>query len=79
MRIIVKGGDTNINLIIPTSFLCSRIGVRFIAKHCTEKEDEQSCEKIKAMAKELNKFRKKHKGWVLIDAESDGERVLIKL
>lgn len=79
MRIVVKGSDANINLVIPTSLLCSGIAVRLIAGHCTEKKDKQFYEQVKAMAKELNRFRKKHKGWMLVEVESEGEKVLIKL
>ncbi len=79
MRIVVKGSDANINLVIPTSLLCSGIAVRLIVGHCMEKKDKQSYEQVKAMAKELNRFRKKHRGWVLVEVESEGEKVLIKL
>lgn len=79
MRIIVKGDDAHINLIFPTSFFCSRFGARIISKYCIKDEGKLSYEQIRSMVDVLNRFRKKHRGWVLVDVESDGEKVLIKL
>lgn len=79
MRIYVKGDDTHINLIFPTSFLCSKFCTRIISKYCIKDEGKLSYEQLRSMVDVLKRFRKKHKGWVLVDVESDGEKVLIKL
>ncbi len=79
MRIIVKGDDAHINLIIPTPFLCSKLGAKIFSKYCIKDEGKLSYEQIRSMVDVLKRFRKKHKGWVLVDVESEGERVLIKL
>lgn len=79
MRIIVKGDDKNINLIFPTALICSRFGARLISKHCNIDQWGLTASQLKSMADKLNRFRKKHKDWVLVKAESDGYKVLIKL
>lgn len=79
MRIIVKGDDKKINLIFPTALICSRFGARLISKHCNIDKWGLTSTQLKAMAYGLNRFRKKHKGWVLVEAESGGDKVVIKL
>lgn len=79
MRIIVKNDDKNYNLIFPTALICSRFGIRLISKHCKTDKWGLTSAQLKAMANTLNRFRKKHRGWVLLEAESDGDKVVIKL
>lgn len=79
MRIVVRDSNTNINLLFPTRIICSKIGVRLMSKHLAEKSGKMSYEQIGAMAKELCRFGKKHRGWVLAEVESKDGRVLIKL
>ncbi|MDE7281677.1 MAG: hypothetical protein K2N36_08060 [Ruminiclostridium sp.] len=79
MRIIVKGDDTNIDLIFPTPMICSGFGLKLISKHCDLDQCGLTSAQLRSMAKKLKSFRKKHKGWVLLEAESDEYKVIIKL
>lgn len=79
MRIIVKGEDTNIDLILPTLMISSRLGIKLISKYCGLDQNGLTPAQLSTIAKKLKNFRKKHKGWVLIEAESDGYKVVIKL
>lgn len=80
MRIKVKSSDAHFSLIIPTSFICSKLGVKLISRYCIKDKGKLSDIQIREMAAALKKFRKKHRDWVLVDVRSnDGERVLIKL
>lgn len=81
MRIVVKGDDTNIDLVLPlpTALMCSRFSIKLISKYCDLDQCGLTSSQLRSMAKKLNSFRKKHKGWVLLEAESDEYKVIIKL
>ncbi len=79
MRIVVKGDDTNIDLVFPTGLFCGRLSTRLISKYCNLDQCGLTNSQLRSMAKALKSFRKKHKGWVLVEAESDEYKVIIKL
>lgn len=79
MRIVVKGDDANIDLVLPTPFLYSRLGIKLISKYCGIDQSGLTPAQMSSIAKNLKSFRKKHKGWVLIEVDSDDYKVVIKL
>lgn len=82
MRITVKEEGKTKSLAIPTRLLFSSLGVKTLIKHIPENTvGNLTPQAAKKLAKELNRFRRKHKHWVLVDVEDGqtGEQVVITL
>ncbi|MCM1299610.1 MAG: hypothetical protein NC203_00860 [Firmicutes bacterium] len=82
MRITVKTAEKSTELVIPTRLLLNRFAVKRLIKHVPENTAENLTPEAAAkLAAELNRFRRRHKHWVLVDVEDGGtgERIVIKL
>lgn len=84
MKIIVKDSDTNLNLKIPSGMILNTITATILPKALNKKsggEFKLTGKQLRPLVREINRFRKKHKDWVLVEVEEDstGERVIIKL
>lgn len=81
MKIVVNSKDgTNIILPFPTGLMLNSamagIGMKYLKQHGINISKKQSS----AFIKELNRFRRKHRDWVLVEVQSaDGDYVKIKL
>lgn len=84
MKIRVKSGDANINLVFPTNLIFGRLTVKLIhafgrkyAGEALEKIPPEAMEKLFA---ELRRIKKKHGSWELVEVESaDGSIVRVTL
>lgn len=87
MRIIVKDSDTNLNIRIPSRLLLNGITAKFAPKTINKKIEDKggnfhvTSDQLKILIREINKYRHKHKDWVLVEVDepSTGDRVIIKL
>lgn len=81
MKIVVNSKDgTNIILPFPTGLMLNSamagIGIKYLKQYGINISKKQSS----AFIKELNRFRRKHRDWVLVEVQSaDGDYVKIKL
>lgn len=84
MRILVKGGGHNINLVLPTSLIFSK-GTVWLANHFGRKYagdamKDISPEAMGAFFAEFRRIKRKYGSWDLVEVESSsGEQVLIRL
>lgn len=84
MKIIIKDSDTNLNLTFPSRIVLNRITASLAPKMINKKAGEKippvTSGQLRALVREINKFRKKHKDWVLVEVNeaSTGEQVIIK-
>lgn len=84
MRILVRGGDDHINLILPTRMLFSR-AVMGLLKFSLKFQKEDILqgippEALDAIFAEIRRIKKKHGSWELVNVESsNGETVKIIL
>lgn len=84
MKIIIKDSDTNLNLTFPSRIVLNKITASLAPKIINKKAGEEippvTSGQLRALIREINKFRKKHKDWVLIEVNeaSTGEQVIIK-
>ena len=88
MKIIIKDADTNLNLRLPSRLILNSITAalapRIINKKIKESADDfkrpVTSSQLRALIREINRYRRKHRDWVLIEVEeeSKGERVVIK-
>ncbi len=81
MRIKVRGEKAKLNLWFPTSLITSQFVLRTIAKKvCEDNHITIEEEQLKTILKVLSVYLKKHKGFVLVDAQAaNGESVKISL
>lgn len=81
MKIIVKDGkDTNINLVLPTGLLVNHFSAMFAPKVLEQNGVMITKAQAIQLVKAINKFRRHHKDWKLIEVQSsDGTYVEIKL
>lgn len=82
MRITVTGDGKNTNIVIPARLLLNKFAAKFMINRIPEDTVENlTPAAAKKLVKELNRFRRSHKDWVLVDVEDGktGERVIIKL
>lgn len=84
MRIRVKSGDTNLNLVLPTRLLVGKTVVKLAntigRRYATDALKDISPEALEILCAELRRIKKKYGTWELVDVESaDGETVQIIL
>ena len=81
MKIVVKSNEgPNIRLPIPSGLVLNRFLAGFAPKYLKEYGLDITKEQAITFIKELNRYRRKHPEWVLVEVQSsDGEYVLIKL
>lgn len=84
MKIIIKDSDTNLNLTFPSRIVLNRITASLAPKMINKKAGKEipsvTSGQLRALVREINKFRKKHKDWVLVEVNetSAGQQVIIK-
>lgn len=81
MKIVVKSNEgTNIRLPIPSGLVLNRFAAGFAPKYLKEYGIDITKEQAINFVKELNRYRRRHPEWVLVEVQSsDGEYVKIKL
>ena len=81
MKIVVKSNEgPNIRLPIPSGLVLNRFAAGFAPKYLKEYGIDITRQQAVAFTKELNRYRRKHPEWVLVEAEcSGGEYVKVKL
>lgn len=84
MKIKVKDADTNIKIIFPTCLLLNRLTAFAAPKIFNKKLKQHGMELTSAQAikfvKTVNRFRRRHKNWKLVEVNSaDGEHIEIRL
>lgn len=81
MRIVVKSQDTaNINIAVPSRLLLNRVSAAIGSSYLKRYGIDISQKQAIALVKELNRFRRKHRDWVLVEVQSkEGDYVKIKL
>ena len=81
MKILVKehGGHT-IRLIFPSGLVLNSLSASFLPKYLEEQGIHITREHARVFIKELNRFRKRHKNWKLVEVQdADGDFVEIRL
>ena len=81
MRIVVKSNEgPNLWLPIPSGLVLNRFVAGFAPKYLREYGLNITKEQAISFSNELNRYRRKHPEWVLVEVESsDGEYVKVKL
>ena len=80
MHIHVNDSNKNFRLTLPTGLVLNRFTALFIPRFLKNKGIKINRAKAVAFVKCLNRYRRSHKDWVLVEAESaDGSFVKIKL
>ena len=81
MKIVVKSNDgPNIRLPIPSGLILNRFVAGFAPQYLKEYGIDISEEQAVTFINELNRYRRKHPEWVLVEAQSsNGEYVKVKL
>ena len=81
MKILVKenGGHT-IRLIFPSGLVLNSVSASFLPKYLEEQGIHITRDQARAFIKELNRFRKRHKDWKLVEVrDAKGDYVEIRL
>lgn len=81
MKILVKehAGHTT-RLIFPSGLVLNPIAAGFLSQYLNQQGIPVTREQARVFIKELNRFRKKHKDWKLVEVHSaDGDFVEIRL
>ena len=81
MKILVKehGGHT-IRLVFLSGLVLNSLSARFLPKYLEEQGIHITREQALMFIKELNRFRKSHRDWKLVEVQdADGEIVEIRL
>lgn len=84
MRIQIKDGEHNINIVFPTWLLCNNFTVRIVIGVIRRYVHDELCnlppEKLAALFAELRRIKAKYGRWELVDVYSaDGEIVKVIL
>ena len=80
MHIRVKEKNTKFRLALPTGLVLNRFTALLSPRFLKDKGIEIDRAKAVAFVKCLNRYRRSHKDWVLVEVESaDGNFVKIKL
>lgn len=84
MRIQIKDGSRNLNIVLPTGLVFSK-GTAWLANHvgrqyAEDAMDNISPEALEALFAEFRRIKKKYGSWELVNIESsDGEMVKVTL
>jgi hypothetical protein len=89
MKIIVKDSDMNLKIILPSRLVLNSL-TAYLAPHFINRKtgadkngsvSEITGKQLRLIFREINRYRRKHRDWVLLEAESgsSGEKVMIKL
>lgn len=81
MRVIVKAKNgPNLRLILPTGLILNRFAAGWVCKSMEINGMHLSKEQAVTFLQELKRYRRKHRDWVLVEAESaNGDYVKVKL
>ena len=81
MRILVKEHEGHtIRLMLPSGLVLNSLSARFLPKYLEEQGIHITREQALMFIKELNRFRKSHRDWKLVEVQdADGEIVEIRL
>lgn len=84
MRVLVKDGEHNIHIVLPTRLLFSnltaRIGAGVLRRYVPDACAELPPDKIKVLFAEVRRIKNKYGRWELVDVVSaDGEIVKVIL
>ena len=81
MRILVKEHEGHtIRLVFPSGLVLNSVSANFLQKYLEEQGIHITREQARAFIKELNRFRKTHKDWKLVEVQgADGDIVDIRL
>lgn len=81
MKILVKEHEGHsIRLMLPSGLVLNSLTASFLPKYLEEQGIHITREQALMFIKELNRFRKKHKGWKLVEVQdADGDFVEIRL
>ena len=81
MRIIVKSKEgPNIWLPLPSGLLLNPLTARLAPKYLKDHGVHITSQQAVTFIKTLNRYRRKHRDWVLVEVESaDGDYVKIKI
>lgn len=81
MRIIVNDNKgTNLHITIPSGLFLNRLSARFMSSKMGKYGVSMTRKQMLALIKEINRFKRHHKGWKLVEVQSaDGEYVEITL
>ena len=81
MKILVKGnGGPTIRLIFPSGLVLNFVSASFLPKCLEEQGIHITREQARVFIKELNRFRKRHKDWKLVEVrDAKGDYVEIRL
>lgn len=81
MKITVKHENNNINLRFPSGLLLNGLTASAVGTMLKRKARELniSGSQLRTLIRAVNKYRRKHKDWVLVEIrENSGETVVIK-
>ncbi len=81
MQIHVKQSQgKDIFIPLPSALVFNRFTAGYLAKQMKENGFRMDKGQARALIKALNRYRRTHRDWVLVEVESaDGDHVLIKL
>lgn len=81
MRIIVNDNEgTNLHFTVPSGLILNRLSAGFASKGLRKYGVSMTRQQMLCMIKEINQFKRHHKGWKLVEVQSaDGEYVEITL
>lgn len=86
MKIIINSSDENkeIKIKIPGRLIFNSVTAAVAPKLISKEEGPEftlTGKQLRLLVREINRFRRKHKDWVLVEVEDGetGERVVIKL
>lgn len=81
MKILVKEhGGLSIRLVFPSGLVLNSISASFLPKYLEEQGVHITRAQALMFIKELNRFRKRHKDWTLVEVQdADGDIVEIRL
>lgn len=82
MKIIIKESEKEIKITIPYRLVFNSLSSIILPKMINKNaEIEITSKQLRLLIRELNRFKKKHRNWVLVDIEDgeSGEKVVITL
>lgn len=81
MKIVVKSTEgPNIRLLFPSGMVLNRFAAGLAPKYLKDQGITITKEQARHFIKELNRYRRHHPKWVLVEVRSaEGDEVMIKL